>query len=202
MLVVEIQGKVEGEGVAARLDFVISRRGLDPAAETCEAALRDLLGLPVAGVERADMLRFEFTSTPAATSEHLRSRLEAAARRAGRYVNTNRDVCAWPVGPRPYPEAAPRDGWAVDVWVTHGDGEDPVAAGHFRPAVGPELRSVRSGVLWRLWLAAADADAARELALAIAITHGRRQGLLANPHAQSVEIVSVVPGPAAAKEAS
>lgn len=174
------------------LDLVVERRGLDPAAETCAHALRDLLLAPVAGVERADLWRF--TLALGTDAGAARVRLEAAACRAGRYVNLNRDACSWPSGPRPYPEAAPRRGCAVDVWVQDGDGSDPAALAYFR-AQEPSVADLRRGTLWRLWLPDADARAARDRALDLAVTRARRQGLLANPHAQTAEVLCVVPGP-------
>jgi hypothetical protein len=173
------------------LDFLVTRRGVDPAAETAAMALTDLLATPVAGVERGELWRF--TLAPGAQVAPARAALERAACRAGRYVNTNRDIWTWLDAPRPYPAAAPRGGTAVDIWVTDGDGRDPVAARDFGAEVS-DLRDVRRGILWRLWLPV-DAQAAADLAWSIAETRARRQGLLFNPHAQKAEILAVVAAP-------
>jgi hypothetical protein len=181
-----------------KLDFYVTRRGIDPAAQTCMTALRDLMHLDVAGVERGALWCFDLPDQAPLTTS--RERLRQAACRAGRYVNTNRDVAAWLEGPRPYPTAAPATGHAVDIWVRDGDGADAAALGWFRAQALPELRGVRRGILWRLWLPARAPAAARALALDIAATRNRHHGLLANPHSQSATILDVVPGPEAAKE--
>ena len=175
------------------LDFLVWRRGLDPAAHTCEQALRGLLRLPVAGVERGELWRFDLTDGEDAAA--TREALERAACRAGRYVNLNRDACAWLEGARPYPSAAPVPGTAADVWVRDGDGRDPAALEFFRARGAPSLREVRRGVLWRLWLPDLDSGSARRRAESIAVTRSRRQGLLMNPHAQTAEVLHVVHSP-------
>ena len=176
------------------LDFLVSRRGLDPAAETCWQALRHLLGLPVAGVERGELWRFDLEDGEDASA--CRGALERAACRAGRYVNLNRDACVWLAGPRPYPRPAPVPGTAADVWVRDGEGRDPAALEFFRSQGTARLRDLGRGVLWRLWLPDRDADAARRRAESIAVTRSRREGLLMNPHAQRAEVLHVVCSPA------
>jgi hypothetical protein len=182
--------------VTVQLEMVVSRRGVDPAAATCESALRELLRAPVAGVERGELWRFELLA-PGADPGALRAELQGAACRAGRYVNLNRDECRWLDGPRPYPPDAPRHGCAVDVWVRDGDGRDAVALAWFRKQVDAAIHDLWRGVVWRLWLPTPDPDAARETALELAVARGRRHGLLANPHSQSAEVLHVVTGPVA-----
>lgn len=177
------------------LDFEVTRRGIDPTAETCAHALRDLLGVAVLGVERAELWRFETGSCTPGERERRCEQLAAAASRAGRYVNPNRDRARWLDGPRPYDPAMPGGGCAVDIWVRDGQGTDPAALQYFRSQVDPHLRQVWRGVLWRLYLEGGDEAAARERALEIAVTRGRREGLLANPHAQTAVVLHVVPGP-------
>jgi len=176
-----------------KLDLLVARRGIDPAAETCAAALRDLMHVAVAGVERGELWRFEIPGADAAAAAR-RDRLRDAASRAGRYVNSNRDVALWLDGPAPYPDAAPAGGCAVDVWVCDGDGRDPVALAWFRAQGDPELADLRRGILWRLWLPTGDPVAARAQAEVIASSRDRHQGLLANPLAQTAVIWSVVHG--------
>jgi hypothetical protein len=193
------------------LELWVARRGLDPAAESCLTALRDLLRTPVRDVERGELWRFHIEASEDADKAHadkahadkatdankatLRTRLQEAACRAGRYVNTNRDVFAWLDGPRPVAPCDAPGCFAADVWVRDGDGRDPAALAWFRAQAAPSLATVERGVLWRLVLPADTADAAREAALEIALARGRHQGLLANPHAQRAEVIDIVPVP-------
>lgn len=176
------------------LDFVVARRGLDPAAETCEVALRELLGLEVDAVERAELWRFQVPDADEVARAELQDRLRSAACRAGRYVNLNRDTCTWLRGPRPYTRT-PAAGTAVDVWVRDGAGCDASALAWFRAQASSRVEEVQRGVLWRLYLPIADPTRARERGLEIAVTRARGEGLLANPHAQIAEVLHVVPGP-------
>ena len=174
------------------LDYLVARRGIDPAAETAAMALHDLLATPVCGVERGELWRFSLE--PGADVTAARAAIARAAARAGRYVNTNRDAGTWLDAPRPYPAGAPPGGSAVDIWVTDGDGTDAVAAAYFARQPGTHLRGVRRGILWRLWLPVPQAAAA-DVAWAAAETRSRHQGLLFNPHVQRAEIVGVVADP-------
>jgi hypothetical protein len=88
----------------------------------------------------------------------------------------------------------------VDVWVRDGQGRDAAALAWFRGEAHPGLVDLRRGVVWRFVVRAVDEPGARDAALDLAVTRGRTHGLLANPHAQSAEIVGIVPGPAAGKE--
>jgi len=173
-----------------QLDLLVKRRGLDPSAETCLHALCHLMRVPVAGVERGELWRFEVAAGESAAE--CRERLERAAARAGRYVNQNRDTCTWLDGPQPYPEAAPAGGSVADVWVLDGDGRDAAALEYYRSQAVPALADMRRGVLWRLWLPEPDARAARALAQAITVTRSRRAGLLMNPQAQTAEVLHVL----------
>ena len=175
-------------------DLLVERRGVDPAAETCWRALTELLEHPVAGVERGVLWRFDLPSLEPDAVAGLRHDLEAAAARAGRYVNSNRDRMLWLDGPRSYPVGAPPDGWAVDVWVEDGDGSDAEAQAYFRRTT-PALQDLQRGVLWRLWLAVDSRERALALADEITVTRGRRHGLLMNPQAQSAAILAVVGAP-------
>ena len=177
------------------LEFEVARRGIDPAAATCEHALRDLLGLALAGVERAELWRFDAGPVGEAERAGLCDRLARAASFSGRYVNPNRDRARWLAGPRPYDRGACARGCAVDVWVRDGDGEDAEALHYFRTQAHSGLVQVWRGTLWRLYLPVVDPLAAREQALEIAVTRARRHGLLANPHAQTAVVLHVVEGP-------
>ena len=167
---------------------------MDPSSETCWRALTELLDHPVAGVERGVLWRFDLPSLEPGAVAGVRRDLEAAAARAGRYVNLNRDRVLWLDGPRPYPATAPRHGWVVDVWVEDGDGADAEAQAYFR-RTAPHLEDLRRGILWRLWLAVDSQERALALADEITVTRGRRHGLLMNPHAQGAAILAVVGAP-------
>ncbi len=171
-----------------RLDFLIRRRGLDPAAETALHALRDLMHSEVTDVERGTLWRFDLDDVDAA--HEVQRQLERAACRAGRYVNTNRDACHW-LEPRADGAAAETATYRVALWVTHGDGSDAVARAYFQKSVDVALRAVRRGVFWALTITARDADAARNRVLDLAVTRTRTQGLLANPHHERVEVLQV-----------
>jgi hypothetical protein len=179
------------------LDFEVARRGIDPAAETCEHALRDLLGIALTGLVRSELWRFDVGPVAGAETAELRARIAAAASRAGRYLNLNRDRAGWLDGPHPYPREAPAAGCAVDLWVRDGDGTDQRALLYFRAQAQAGMVQVWRGTLWRLILPVADPAAARREALEIAVTRDRRHGLLANPHAQTAVVLHVVPAPAA-----
>lgn len=172
-----------------QLDYLVARRGTDPAAETAAMALQDLLHLPIAGVERGELWRFELA--PEAEIASAKTAIERAAARAGRYVNTNRDAGSWLEAPRPYPALAPRGGTAVDLWVRTGDGRDPSALRYFEREGSAAVRDLRRGILWRLWVAAGATQAA-EIAWQAAETRARSLGLLFNPHVQNGEILAVV----------
>lgn len=173
------------------LDFLVQRAGGDPTAETSLHALRDLMRLPVRGVEAGTLWRFSVR--PAGDSVH--AELERAACRAGRYVNLNRDVYRWM---QPEAKSVER-GCLVDVWVLDGDGRDAVALSYFRAQVGSRVTDVRRGAFYRLHVEESEPSAARRLVEDLAVTRTRTHGLLANPNSQRVEILGLR---AHAKEAS
>jgi phosphoribosylformylglycinamidine (FGAM) synthase PurS component len=171
-----------------RLDMLVRRKGVDPTAETCLHALRALMGLAVEAVEHGTLWRFELQGGDAAA---LKSEIARAACRAGRYVNTNRDAIVWldePAGAKGRPGRM-----AADVWIREGGGDDPVARGWFAPLLSAPLLVLRRGMLYRLWTAHEEPEAARRFALEVAVTRTRRQGLLMNPHVHSLEILAVAP---------
>jgi hypothetical protein len=94
---------------------------------------------------------------------------------------------------RPGSPRARRGECAADVWVRDGDGRDAAALAYFRQRVTPRLADLGCGILYRLWLREPDPEAARRLALQLAVTRSRRAGLLANPHYQTVEVLEIVP---------
>jgi len=171
-------------------DLLVERRGVDPAAETCWRALTELLDHPVSKVEHGTLWRFDLPDSAPEFIAAARDRIEAAASRAGRYVNLNRDRMFWLDRPRPRPAVADPGGFAVDVWIQDGEGADGEALAYFRRAE-PRLVSLRCGIVWRVWLDVETERDARALADEITVTRARRHGLLMNPHAQRSTILSV-----------
>src|SRR5262249_41287411 len=162
------------EPAMTELDFLVARRGTDPAAETCLAALRDLLGAEIAGLERGELWRFEVAAGDASELADWKQRLERAACHAGRYVDTNRHRCTWSAADGAYAGDVPRGGVVVEVWVSDGDGRDAAALAYFRARCGTALADLRRGTLWRLWFVGVDAATARARAGELAVTRSRR----------------------------
>ena len=101
------------------------------------------------------------------------------------------------------PSAAPVSGGRPRSLVIflHGygsNGADLIDLAPYWAQALPDIQALRRGILWRLWLPGSDAGEARRLAEKIAATRSRREGLLANPHAQTCEVLHVVSGPRAA----
>lgn len=172
-----------------RLDFLIRRRGVDPAAESALHALRDLMRAPVVDVERGTLWRFEVEG--ATDSGLLREQLERAACRAGRYVNLNRDEYVWLDGGSRPEAPGGGAGCAVSLWITHSDGSDAVARDYFQARLTAPLKAVRRGVFYRLWSAETQPQAALKLAQEVAVARTRRAGLLLNPHYEQLEVLEV-----------
>jgi len=57
--------------------------------------------------------------------------------------------------------------------------------------LGARLLHLQHGTLYRLWAPLADPAAARAFALEVAVSKSRRQGLLMNPHSQTLEVLRV-----------
>ena len=173
-----------------QLDLLVRRKGVDPAAETCLHALQVLMQVAVERVERGTLWRFELESDaePEAV-RRLKDDLLRAACRAGRYLNPNRDAGVWldELGATPNPSCV------ALLWIRERDGLDPVAQAYFSQRSGVPLRDLRRGTFYRLWIPSRDAEAAARLALEVAVTRTRKQGLLANPHSQTVELLELVP---------
>ena len=174
-----------------QLDFLIRRRGLDPAGETALHALRDLMHAPIVAVERGTLWRFDVEDD--ADVRDVQQELERAASRAGRYLNTNRDVGAWLDAGCALQAQHEGAGCAVSLWITSGDGRDDVARDYFRKRASARLARVRRGTLYLLSTSVVDVDAAREIVLDVAVTRSRAHGLLLNPHHEQFEVLSVTP---------
>ena len=174
-----------------RLDFLIQRRGTDPAAETALHALRDLMHVPIVDVTRGTLWRFDIDGHD--DVDALQAALQRAASRAGRYVNTNRDACHWLDAAGRRVVATAGTGCAVSLWITSGGGEDELARAYFEAQTGARLTKARRGTFYCLATAEADPEKARAQILDVAVTRTRQHGLLANPHHESIEVLAVVP---------
>jgi hypothetical protein len=169
------------------VDLRVMRQGIDPTAESSLHALRDIMALPVLAVEHGERLHFELQDEQELRT--LRDALAAAACQAGRYVNLNRDVLLWEEAEST--QTPPREGCHVDVWVVQKDDHDARALQWFRQHTGLPLLRVQRGRWYRIHVATADPDEARRLVEDMAVSRTRRRGLLANPHAESMQILRV-----------
>ena len=59
------------------------------------------------------------------------------------------------------------------------------------PRLEAPLRTVQRGTFYRLWTAESDPAALEATAVQVAVSRTRRQGLLMNPHAQTLEVLRV-----------
>jgi len=157
----------------------------DTVALSAEDVLRRKMGYGprVGGLRREDWWRFEVeTDDPARAA----GRVETWAARCTALVNPNKHrarieaVKDWPPGTT-----------EAEVMILVRDREDVRARsmlGFLTDTLGAsDLRSLASGTLWILRPGAGERDG-RALAEEIAITRSRTSGLLANPHAQVVEV--------------
>jgi len=171
------------------LDLRIMRQGTDPTAESSLHALRDIMGLPVLAVEHGELLRFAFSADVDVVQ--ARQVLERAACRAGRYVNVNRDAVLWDDAAST--QVAPEAGYRVDLWVRQRGGGDARALQWFRQHTELPVSSVERGRWYRIHVTAPDAAEARRRVEELAVSRARRNGLLANPHAEAIVVLRVEP---------
>lgn len=168
-----------------KLDLLVRRKGIDPVAETALYALRELMHRDIPEVASGELWRFECE----AATESDREQLLRAACRAGRYINTNRDVARW-VDWQAFPDPGAA-GCSVDLWVRPKAPAEPSALRYFRTHGCAWLQQVEWGRWYRLQTRLRDAGAARELAMDLAVTRSRQHGLLLNPHLQDYTLLAV-----------
>jgi hypothetical protein len=157
----------------------------DTTALSAEDVLRRKMGYGdrLAGLRREDWWLFE---VDAPDPTRARERVEDWARRCTSLVNPNKHrasiepVSEWPPGNE-----------AQGVRILVRDRDDVRAQsilGFLRVSLGAsDLVSLQSGTLWTVQ-SGTSVDKPGQLAREIARTESRRQGLLANPHAQIFEI--------------
>jgi hypothetical protein len=86
--------------------------------------------------------------------------------------------------------------WQGLLWVTDEGGGRPDlvrSSGTQMAAHGIELDNVRCGTLWKLTVLAASRDHAHRIITDMALTRGRRAGLLFNPHYQEGLLLELKP---------
>ncbi len=199
-----------------RRDLLVELKTIDLVRETAWLALTEKLGWDgtLLKLDRFDLWRFEGEAKggEAAADAALESELE----RSSAYYNPNKEQRRFLPGeglaegeflradealPAPAKPAAGKR-WRTLLWITDEGGSRPAlckrSGSRLTPA-GFELETLRSGTLWELELAADDADAARGLLAGLALSRGRHEGLLFNPHYQEgrlleLEPVTEVPG--------
>ena len=168
--------------MSTRVTLAVRLKVPDATARSAEDTLTRNLGYAgtLESLRREDWWCFEVaTDDPAAA----RARVRQWADRSTALVNPNKHRTALDVS------AGGADATGTRVLVR--DREDSRAASmlrFLRSALGAsDLLSLESGVLWTLRFRPGSGDP-RALAEDIAYTRSRTRGLLANPHAQTVDI--------------
>lgn len=170
-----------------KYELRVQRQGVDPTAESSRHAMRDIMGAPVLAVEHGEL--WQFVVEGSASKRQVRDAIENAASRAGRYVNLNRDVMLWEEDEST--QSSPDHGCHVDVWVRQAQGDDARALQWFRRHTGLVIEQMRRGRWYRVHVDIKDPLEAQRCVEALATSHSRSSGLLANPHSEKVDILRV-----------
>jgi hypothetical protein len=193
-----------------RIDLRVDLKTTDLVCETAKRALREDLrwGSLLERLERAELWRFR---AAADDPRALHAALEREVERGSTYYNPNKQRLRFLEDP-PLPEGeilAAEDAlapgaetggvsWEARIWVSDEGGERADlrrgAAARFAKA-GARLESIRSGTLWILELRAADRDEARGRVAGMALSRGRADGLLLNPHYQEGWLLTLAESP-------
>jgi hypothetical protein len=182
-----------------RIDLRVDLKTTDLVRETARRALREDLhwGSALERLERAELWRFR---ADAEDPGALHAALAREVERGSTYYNPNKQRLSFledpplPEGERLAAEVALAPGaesggasWEARIWVTDEGGERADllrgAAERFAQA-GARLESIRCGTLWILELRAADRAEAHGRVAGMALSRGRADGLLLNPHYQ------------------
>lgn len=171
------------------VELVVSLKIPDVTALTAANAIRRRLGYAdrLLALHRADYYRLELDVPDRETAEALTREM---AEQTNLFVNPNKHVYEVRF-PEDHDggEKAPGE-QIVHVLVTcpddsTGEGIASMLRGH----LGYEaVRTVSTGVLWTLHLAADSPEEARAMAEDIAITRSQSKGILMNPHFQEMEL--------------
>ncbi len=204
-----------------RLDLLVSLKTADLVRETAWLALTGQLGWEgrLLDLRRHRLWRFSLSGAGLAARTDAQRLLAAEVERSADFYNPNKERLAWLdadrlgegeplVAARSTPQELAAPGgpiWLLGLWVTDEGGEARIQAGRMAAglaAAGLELTGLRTGSYWELSLAAAGADAARALAADLAVSRGRHEGLLLNPHYQEGHLLGVTLQSAAAGAAA
>jgi len=172
------------------IELLVSLKIPDVTALTAANTLRRRMGLAerLDRLQRADYYRLK---VDAESEEKCQDLVTELAERTNHFVNPNKHRFAVRTAqPRLNPPS--QDGsWEIEVLITDAEGdrnEDLEQALGNDPTAAGKVKAVHTGVLWIMVLKAESGQDALELAREITITRARDQGLLANPHFQSVQI--------------
>ena len=193
-----------------RLDLLVTLKTVDLVRETAWLTLVERLGWGdrLLGLARHRLWRFTVEGADAAVCQ---SALAAELERSSAYYNPNKERLTWLAAdalgagdalpaplPRPLGPADALSSWQLGLWVTdEGGAADALraaSAARLSPAVA--LTALHTGSFWELRLAAANAAEAGALAAALAVSRGRGEGLLLNPHYQEGRLLALAPAPA------
>lgn len=192
------------------LDLLVTLKTVDLVRETAWTTLVERLGWEgrLLGLARHRLWRFDVEGADAAACQ---AALAEELERSSAYYNPNKERLTWlPLGtlgdgePLPAPVSRPVDAagdlprWRLGLWVTdEGGAADTLhaaSAGRLAPAV--RLTGLATGSFWELTISAAARAEAAGLAAALAVSRGRGEGLLLNPHYQEGRLHSLAPAPA------
>lgn len=159
----------------------------DPVAISAIMTLKNSMKIPLQGIESSNLWEFEFEDSIADQMALTRDIVE----KTGLFVNPNRDrfeitddLSNLDRSSRT-PETKVR--WVV-VRDGNGDRADIIDKLSLRYSISG-ISSICHGRLWRLLLIVSEDRAADELVKQIVLTESRKQGLLANPHAQTWQMI-------------
>jgi hypothetical protein len=180
----------------ADLTLSVELRGPDPAALTAQHALAHRLGYGAALAEtrRVDLWRLDVEAAGIADALAIAG---SWITRSNLFVNPNKHVYELAagrgtngaVGSGGGGRGKGRVAWVVATSEPDLEGEAAVELIH-RRFQGLELRSARRAVAWKVHFAqAVEPSKVLELASEMAVARSRMQGLLTNPHFQSVVVV-------------
>lgn len=177
-----------------RLVLTTALKTRDAVAATADYTLRHDMGYEgvLWNVQREDYWCVELDDT--GTPGNFESIMKDLAEKTRVFVNPNKHrYFIKPEGSirtEPDPEKAGR--YLVPVLVRSVEdraGENALKTLHALYQVGKTVLTIESGVLWTLDIRAGSAEEARGIADKIAVTHTRLEGLLANPHYESVKVL-------------
>ncbi len=193
-----------------RRDLVVELKTVDLVRETAWIALTEQMGWEgtLSGLRRYDLWRFE-GEVAGGDADAFEAGLASELERSSAYYNPNKENRRFLAEGRlddghvlVVNEAVDAPGedvqgeaWRALLWVTDEGGDR--AAQRRRSAArlaegGVELSDLRSGTLWELMLRAPDIDTARGYVAGLALSRGRHEGLLLNPHYQEGRLLEIL----------